>query len=51
MLLKPGDNPVIEPLGSGKCCFAGIELGEGDLAVGVDESLLVDAPDALVVPT
>jgi len=27
--------------------FAVIQLGEGDLGIGVDEGLLVDPPDAL----
>ncbi len=40
-------HPVIEDLGRGDRCLAIIQLGEGDLGVGVDEGLLIDPPDAL----
>jgi hypothetical protein len=35
-------HPVIEDLGRGYRRLAVVELGEGDLGVGVDESLLID---------
>ena len=42
------DDPVVEQVGRGDRRLA-IELGEGDFGVGVDEGLLVDAPDPLHV--
>ena len=38
-------HPVIEDLGRGDRCLAIIQLGEGDLGVGVDEGLLIDPPE------
>ena len=35
-------HPVVEDLGRGNRRLAVIELGEGDLGVGVDEGLLID---------
>ena len=42
-------DPIVEEIGGGDRRLAVIELGEGDLGVGVDEGLLVDAPDPLHV--
>src|SRR5579872_2102636 len=42
-------DPIIEQIGGGDRRLAVIELSEGDLGVGVDEGLLVDAPDPLHV--
>ena len=36
---------IVEEIGRGDRRLAVVELGEGDLGVGVDESLLVDAPN------
>ena len=44
-------HPVIEDLGRGDRGLAVIQLGEGDLGIGVDEGLLIDPPDAFRVPT
>src|SRR5579872_5791121 len=38
---------IVEEIGGGNRRLPIIELGEGDLGVGVDEGLLVDAPDPL----
>ena len=40
---------IVEEIGRGDRRLAVIELGESDLGVGIDERLLVDAPDALHV--
>src|ERR1700736_5803853 len=40
-------HPVIEDLGRGDRCLAIVQLGEGDLGVGVDEGLLIDPANAL----
>ena len=47
MLVVERHHPVVEELGGGDRRLAVVELGEGDLGVGVDEGLLVDAPDPL----
>ena len=44
-----GHDPIVEQVGGGDRRLAVIELGEGDLGVGVDEGLLVDAADPLHV--
>src|SRR5262249_49755562 len=38
---------VIEDLGRGDRGLAVIQLGKGDLGIGIDEGLLIDPPDAL----
>src|SRR5205085_12673258 len=43
--------PVVEDLGRGDRSFAVIELGEGDLGIGVDESLLIESAKPFSVPT
>ena len=40
-------HPVIEQIRGSDRGFGRIELGMGDLAIGVDIGLLVDPPDAL----
>src|SRR5262249_56561958 len=40
-------HPVVEDLGRGDRGLAVIQLGKGDLGIGVDEGLLKDPPDAL----
>ncbi len=40
---------VIQKIGRRDRCLAIIELGEGNLGVGVDEGLLVDPPHALEI--
>ena len=40
---------VIQKIGRRDRCLAIIELGEGNLGVGVDEGLLVDPPHALQI--
>src|SRR6185295_7012785 len=45
--LEQGDPPIIEQIGRRDRRLAVIQLGDGHLAVGVDEGLLIDAPDAL----
>ena len=42
-------HPIIEQVGGGDRRLAVIELGEGDLRIGVDEGLLIDTPDTLHV--
>ena len=49
VLLEERQHPVIEHVGCRDRVLAVVELGKGELAVGVDEGLLVDAPDALQV--
>src|SRR6202040_1040096 len=40
-------HPAIEDLVRGDRCLAIVQLGEGDLGVGVDEGLLIDPANAL----
>jgi hypothetical protein len=40
---------IVEEVGSGNRRLAVVELGEGELGVGVDEGLLVDAPPATLI--
>lgn len=47
MLVEERHHAVVEQVSSGDRRLTVIELGEGDLAVGVDEGLLVDPADAL----
>src|SRR6516225_640743 len=47
VLVVERDHPVVDDLGRGDRCLAVVELGKGELGVGVDEGLLVDPPDAL----
>ncbi len=47
LLLEPGQHPVIEPVGGHQRLAAVIQLGEGHLAIGIDEGLLVDPPNPL----
>ena len=44
-----GHDAVVEKVGGGDRRLSVIELGESHLGVGVDEGLLIDAPDALHV--
>ena len=43
------DDAIVEEIGGGNGRLAVIKLGEGDLGVGVDKGLLVDAADPLHV--
>ena len=43
------DHAIVQKVGRGDRRLAIIELGAGDLGVGVDEGLLVDPPDPLQV--
>jgi hypothetical protein len=47
MLVIERHDPVVEQFGCGDRRLAVVELGKGDLGVGVDEGLLIDPPDAL----
>ena len=47
VLVVERHHPVVEQVGRGDRGLAVIELGERHLGVGVDEGLLVDAPDPL----
>ena len=49
--VEEGHDPIVEQIGRGQRRLAVVELGEGDLGVGVDESLLVHAAPPLSVPT
>ena len=40
---------VIEQIGGRDRCLAIVELGKGDLGVGVDEGLLINAPNSLEI--
>ena len=51
VLLEERQHLVVEGVGGHQGVLAVIKFGEGDLGVGVDEGLLVDAADALEVPT
>lgn len=46
MLLIEWQHPVIEQIGSGDRRLGGVELGMGDLAIGVDVGLLIDPANA-----
>src|SRR5271165_4135373 len=50
VLLVERDHAVVEQVGGGERGLAIVQLGEADFGVGVDEGLLVDAPDALERP-
>ena len=45
VLIIEGHHTVVEEIGRGERGLAIVELSEGDLGIGVDEGLLVDAPD------
>ena len=45
VLIIERHHSIVEDLGRGDWCLAIIELGEGDLGIGVDEGLLVEPPD------
>jgi len=47
MLGKGPQHPVIQQVSPGDRRLGGIELGHGDLAIAINESLLVDAAHSL----
>lgn len=47
LLLEEGQHPIIQEIGSHHRSFAIIQFRKPDLTIGVDERLLIDAPDAL----
>src|ERR1700750_1941548 len=49
MAVEERDHPVVEQIGSGDRSLAIVELGAGNLGVGIDEGLLVDAPNSLQI--
>src|SRR6516225_2425737 len=49
VLLEQRQHTVIEKIGGRDRCLAIVELGKGDLGVGVDEGLLIDAPNSLEI--
>src|SRR5215211_7116882 len=49
MLIVEGHHAVVQQVGGGERGLAIVEFGEGHLGIGVDEGLLVDAPDPLHV--
>jgi hypothetical protein len=48
--IKEGHHLVIEQLSGGQRGLAVVELGKGHFAVGLNEGLLIDPPDALERP-
>ena len=51
VLVVERHHPVVQDLGCGDRGLAIVQLGEGDLGVGIDEGLLIDPPTPLSVPT
>ena len=49
MTVEEGDHAVVQKIGRRDRRLAIIELGASNLGVGVDEGLLVDAPDPLQI--
>ena len=49
MTVEEGDHAVIQKIGCRDRRLAIIELGASNLGVGVDERLLIDAPDPLQI--
>src|ERR1700737_419538 len=49
MTVEEGDHAVVQKIGRRDLCLAIIELGARNLGIGVDEGLLVDAPDPLQI--
>jgi hypothetical protein len=49
MLLEEWQYTVVEQIGGGDRRLAIVELGGGDLGVGVDEGLLINAPNSLEI--
>jgi hypothetical protein len=49
LLLEEREDAVVQQIGRRDRRLAVVQLGEGDLGVGVDQRLLLDAPDALHV--
>ncbi len=47
MFLIKGQHPIIEHIGCRDRRFGGVELGVGDLGIGVDIGLLIDPSDTL----
>ena len=43
MRLKEGQDPIVEHVGGDQSVLAVVELGAGELRVGIDEGLLIDA--------
>ena len=50
LLFEPGNHPVIEQIGGNQRILAVVEFDEGDIAVSVDDDLLVDASGAFDLP-
>ena len=51
MTVEERDHPIIEQIDCRDRHLAIVELGASDLGVGVDEGLLVNAANALQIPT
>src|SRR5215472_11646937 len=49
MLLEERQHTVVEQIGGRDRRLTIVELGEGDLGVGVDEGLLINAPNSLEI--
>src|SRR5262245_17787874 len=49
MAIEKGNHPVVQQISRCDRRLAIVELGASDLGVGVDESLLVDAPNSLQI--
>src|SRR4051794_28087012 len=49
MSVEEGHDAIVQELGRREWGLAIVELGEGHLGIGVDEALLVDAPNPLQV--
>ena len=47
LFFKEGNDAIIQHVGRDQGIFAVVELGKGDLGVGVDKGLLIDPADAL----
>ena len=49
MAFEQRDHPIIEQISRRDRRLAIVELGTGDLGVGIDEGLLIDAPNSLQI--
>jgi hypothetical protein len=49
MAIEEWHHTIVQDVGRRQRCLAVIELGEGDLGVGIDEGLLIDAAHALQI--
>jgi len=51
LLIEERQDTIVDEIGRRDRRLAVVEFGEGQLRIGVNEGLLVDTPDAFILPT